>query len=198
MVCRAENKGKTTMKKLMIALAVAAMAVAGNAASVNWLSGTVLEPGGAVANKSVTAYLWVIDAATYDTLAANTTGAAMSDAVYAAYGSKTGDAYASKTTSKKGAADLIDDSKSYGAGDSAYGVLLYTYGTGDDLQYLGNVGKVTFESAMDADSGFMSLNLQGSTSAAATAWSTAAVPEPTSGLLLLLGMAGLALKRKRA
>ena len=26
----------------------------------------------------------------------------------------------------------------------------------------------------------------------------AAVPEPTSGLLLLLGMAGLALKRKRA
>ena len=29
-------------------------------------------------------------------------------------------------------------------------------------------------------------------------WSVAAVPEPTSGLLLLLGMAGLALKRKRA
>ena len=31
---------------------------------------------------------------------------------------------------------------------------------------------------------------------AAGAW--AAVPEPTSGLLMLLGMAGLALKRKRA
>ena len=30
-----------------------------------------------------------------------------------------------------------------------------------------------------------------------TAWSTAAVPEPTSGLLLL-GMAGLALRRRRA
>ena len=29
-------------------------------------------------------------------------------------------------------------------------------------------------------------------------YATAAVPEPTSGLLLLLGMAGLALKRKRA
>ena len=29
-------------------------------------------------------------------------------------------------------------------------------------------------------------------------WSAAAVPEPTSGLLLLLGVAGLALKRKRA
>ena len=35
----------------------------------------------------------------------------------------------------------------------------------------------------------------------ATAWSTrqsAPVPEPTSGLMLLLGMAGLALKRERA
>lgn len=29
-------------------------------------------------------------------------------------------------------------------------------------------------------------------------WTAAAIPEPTSGLLLLLGMAGLALRRKRA
>ena len=186
------------MKKLMIALATVAMAVAANAAAVTWQSGTILDPNGDIANKTVNAYLWVVDAATYDTLSANTTGKAMSDAVYAAYGSKTGDAYASKTSSKKGVADLTDDSKDYGAGASAYSVLLYTYGSGDDLQYMGNVGKVTLESAMDADSGMMSVNLFGNTSAAATAWSTAAVPEPTSGLLMLLGLAGLALKRKRA
>ena len=35
-------------------------------------------------------------------------------------------------------------------------------------------------------------------SAGPSQWSTAAVPEPTSGLLMLLGLAGLALKRKRA
>jgi hypothetical protein len=33
---------------------------------------------------------------------------------------------------------------------------------------------------------------------AQTAWTAVTVPEPTSGLLLLLGVAGLALKRKRA
>jgi hypothetical protein len=32
----------------------------------------------------------------------------------------------------------------------------------------------------------------------ADSWSSVAVPEPTSGLLLLLGMAGLALRRKQA
>jgi hypothetical protein len=192
------TKRKTKMKKLIVALAAVGMAVAANAAAVTWQSGTILDPNGDVANKSVTAYLWVIDSATYDTLAANTTGKAMSDAVYAAYGTKTGDAYASKTTSKKGVADLTDDSKSYGESQSAYSVLLYTYGSGDDLQYMGNVGKVTFESPMDMDSEAMGSFLLGNTTAGATAWSTAAVPEPTSGLLLLLGMAGLALKRKRA
>ena len=29
-------------------------------------------------------------------------------------------------------------------------------------------------------------------------WAPAAVPEPTSGLLMLIGMAGLALRRRRA
>ena len=36
------------------------------------------------------------------------------------------------------------------------------------------------------------------TASTAAAWSTVSVPEPTSGLLMLLGVAGLALRRRRA
>ena len=34
--------------------------------------------------------------------------------------------------------------------------------------------------------------------AGAGAWASASVPEPTSGLLMLVGLAGLALRRRRA
>ena len=44
----------------------------------------------------------------------------------------------------------------------------------------------------------MTLTLGSSTGGVATSWQAAAVPEPTSGLLMLLGMAGLALRRRRA
>ena len=187
------------MKKLMITLAVAASAAVGNAALVNWGAGTVLEPSGATANKSVTGYLFVIDAATYTALTAFATdGSSLSSAVWSSYGNKLSEAYASGTTSKRGALTLIDDSKSYSAGETAYAALIYTYGTGDSLQYIGNVGSAEFSSAMDVTMDAMALNIFGDTTKGATAWSTAAVPEPTSGLLLLLGMAGLALKHKRA
>ena len=193
------------MKKLMIAVAVAVSAVFANAAMVNWGAGTVTEPGGATANKSVTGYLFVLTADQYtalNTAYASATGASagekMANTVWNAYGDKLGTAYASGTTSKKGALTLGDDSTDYGAGDKAYAALIYTYGTGDDLQYIGNIGTATFDSAMDVEMSGMSINLFGDSTKGATAWTAAAVPEPTSGLLLLLGMAGLALKRKRA
>ena len=193
------------MKKLMIALAVTAMAIIGNAAVVNWGAGTVTEPGGATANKSVTGYLFVLTADQYSALntaygsaAGDSAGEKMANAVWSAYGDKLGDAYASGTTSKKGALTLTDDSKDYAAGNTAYAAIIYTYGTGDEMKYIGNIGTVTLESAMDVDVSGMSINLFGSSTAGATAWTAASVPEPTSGLLLLLGVAGLALKRKRA
>ena len=185
------------MKKLMIALAVVAVAAVSQAASAVWGSGTVKTPSGDNALASVTAYMWVIDATTYATYSGITDGKAMSDAIWGAYGSNLASADKSGKTAKS-VKKLTDDSTDYGVGDTAYAALIYTYGTGDELQYIGNVGAMTFESALNKESGSMALYLFGDNTKGATAWSTAAVPEPTSGLLMLLGMAGLALRRRRA
>ena len=185
------------MKKLMILAAAVVATVAANAAAITWGSGTVyLADGTTKAGKdAVTGYLFLIDATTYTTLAANTTGTAMSDAVYAAYGSSLATASASKGTTAKGIANIADTT-TYSNGDTAYAAILYV----DGDNYMGNVATYTLTSDLDATVGSLSVVLGGDVGggSTATAWSTAAVPEPTSGLLLLLGMAGLALKRKRA
>ena len=57
----------------------------------------------------------------------------------------------------------------------------------------GNTYKSETVTATALGTGFGSITFEGGGT-----WTAAAVPEPTSGLLLLLGVAGLALKRKRA
>ena len=62
-----------------------------------------------------------------------------------------------------------------------------TTSTAKTLNFLGqNDGEKTFSASLPTGSGFQGAGY----------WST--VPEPTSGLLLLLGVAGLALRRRRA
>ena len=189
------------MKKLMIALAVAAIAAIGNAASVNWNTAAFTLPDGSAAAKGdVVGYLFVVDKDTYNSIvSAWDSGSAkdLSDLVYSEYGNKTGDAYATKTSPKAGTANMTDDSTDY-AGKSAYAVLLYTATQNGTDYYMGNIGTVAVEGAMDVNVDNMGRAVFGGASTTATAWSTAAVPEPTSGLLLLLGLSGLALKRKCA
>ena len=181
------------MKKLMIALAAIAMAVSVNAATVNWGSGTIKLPSGANAKATVAASLFIVDATTYATYAAYTDAAALSDAIYTAYNGKS--AQQTATSNGKSIANLSYGD--YSSGDSVYALVLYTTTENEAAYWMGNYATTTFESAQDKSIGQLA-NLLGGSSSTATAWSTAAVPEPTSGLLLLLGMAGLALKRKRA
>jgi len=199
-----KKKENKQMKKLMVMAAVAMAAVVSQAATVSWGSDVITEPGGAVANKTVTGYLFVLTADQYNTLnaayaggTAASAGEKMNAAVWAAYGDKLASADATGVTSKQGKRTLIDPS-AYSAGNTAYAALIYTYGSGDDMYYMGNIGSAYVESDMDVDMSYMGTKLFGNESGTATAWTAAAVPEPTSGLLLLLGMAGLALKRKRA
>lgn len=189
------------MKKLIITLSAIAVAVITQAATVNWASGAFKTPattdGGwsdtTITSGSVAGYLFMLDAATYGTL--NSTDiATVSQNVYDSFGTKLGDADATKNT---GTSMILTDGAAYSAGDSIYAALLYIYTDGSNEYYLGNVGTVTLASNQNKNMTNMALKLN-STGDSMTSVGWTAVPEPTSGLLLLLGVAGLALKRKRA
>ncbi len=209
------------MKKLLIVAAVAMAAIASNAAAVTWSTGGLAYGGATLAKETATGYLWIITSTAYDAYSSYTDGEALSKAIYDDYKDKLGDASASALSGKKGALPLTDGTE-YSAGDSVYAVVLYTTTQGGTDYFMGNAGYVTLESAQDKEVGAMATFIGGDGNSAtsyATAWSTAAVPEPTSCLLMLLGMArprlrfgcvralrepptrggyGLALRRRRA
>lgn len=188
------------MKKLMVMLCVGAIAAFAHGAAMTWGSGAISLPGGGSAGAGdVTAYLFVIDSTAYTSLSKNTSASALNEALWSAYGSKLPTADATKASVKKGnKADLIDPNTYFtagGSGNTAYAAILYVTSAKD--YYMGNIGTYTFKADVDYTVAGMANTLGGAGSGGgATAWT--AVPEPTSGLLFLLGMAGLALKRKRA
>lgn len=173
------------MKKIMIAFAAVAMVACANAAALNWglygITSTEDATGAAAGNVG-----YFMSASTWDAfqdLDADEV-AAFCAANYT---------YTANTTDGRTGAALSGTSGTYNIGDTVSGyIVLFDNAKAADANWYANttVQNVTVPSSGNAT---ISMGFASDT----TGWQSTDVPEPTSGLLLLLGVAGLALRRKQ-
>ena len=161
------------MKKIMLALAVTVLAVSANAASFKWIASNIY---GADGNK----YAGEV------TLMAYAVGDTAADAFVAA----------TATSSDAGAVSYTFSNDSL-VGGTYYNFFFTATQTIDGEDYVFTSMEKQNIQAQATSTPNISFGNMASATQAAGAWATAAVPEPTSGLLLLLGVAGLALRRKQ-
>ena len=167
------------MKKLMVALAAIVSAVAVQAASVDWgANGTVYDWNNFMAPEGTVAFF---EAANMSTPLATLT--LDGDGAFA--GVVTG------TDQTDWIARLTVNN--FDGGGSYYKDYAFHM---DSIAHTGYADAATYLTALSGDvaTAFDGIDLM----ATPASQGYTAVPEPTSGLLLLIGVAGLALKRKRA
>ena len=192
------------MKKLIIGAVAVLAAVSVNAASIKWQSGVVFGPSDDSGTLNPTATYKLADSSTasmYVFLIANATDFAkvQSDGVYATYGDKLGTASATTSTLSSSKFAVLTTT-GHAASSTAYAAILFTYNDGSKDWWLENTATVEIgDMGADGSIGNLTRYVGGiKTNGNLASWSSAAVPEPTSGLLMLVGLAGLALRRKRA
>ena len=195
------------MKKIMIALAAAAFAAVSHAATVSWTINGVAEDSVALTSGHVYMFFATSEANAISESAALIDLAGSGSAVF---------------TTAMGSAVWDDTKKATAAGNFSMGTSAalggYTLPTNAALGLDGNTTYYAYAVIFDTEtisdsSNYIVTNYKAVTTAgdssslnksiaigsqASATWYAVNVPEPTSGLLMLLGMAGLALRRRRA
>lgn len=178
------------MKKLMILAAAAFAVVACNAASIKWQVKNINQFGSTDKIANGSNYQIALF------YSADTTISATFDGKSIAAGDDTliGTFAAAGTGGLKSTGTAVD--WDYKSGSYYYVALFNEKDTTSATAYTQYALSTVLTGNPAAVSPDTPLGLTWSTTVASPTW-TQAAPEPTSGLLLLLGMAGLALKRKR-
>ena len=180
------------MKKIIIAMAIVCASVLAQGAAVSWK--TTNGNSGDSFNKQ---YVYAVLGSDYNAAIADltTNGGAKFLSDYAiANTSDSSKNYQVQFNARGGgsASTLLGD-------ESKFALFVFTDGIveGNGYQTTGvlDVKDYLYEPPAQATS---VLNLGASSSSFATSGTIASVPEPTSGLLMLVGLAGLALRRRRA
>ncbi len=190
------------MKKLIIALAAVAMGVVANAASYSWScgSGRIFDGEGGTAYASVagkSAYLMFTSVLTQSDLVSGFNSAESAASYASTVATK---AISTATVTAAARIDATSASADVTANQTAYFVVF-----ANDKMYVSSEASAEYLAVGTSGITFSSQSkpskttLDASKGYSAAGWyQAAAVPEPTSGLLMLLGMAGLALRRRRA
>ena len=187
------------MKKLMIAAAVVCAAAVVQAASIDWGIPNLAWKNAAGNNPATGSVVYLINGDTaLDTIAAAVKAGTVASQSWF-YGSAATDNTKGRVTEL-----TLDGGSKLTAGTSYnFSALLID---GDKYMVSKAFAQTAYTPGVDEamavsfDSSYFGVNaLTYNASTAANGWAaTAATPEPTSAMLILLGFAGLALKRKRA